>query len=196
MFSLLGHWHDDPEAEFERFAIPPLNLDLCCEEIYYDDLRISYVVGLLFYFREDELWQSFVDKFGIHARDFQEISKDPHPNIWKKQRTPETAAYTELFRLVDHSTGNPWLDGTHCQYADWYDWNKETIVELTKDYRKANRVFERLADLDEKIQTDPRGVLAELITFWNEGSLTADRQPSRRRNSCKKVKASEISRNH
>lgn len=170
-FPLLGLWHDDPEAEFERFAIPPLNLDLCCEEIYYDDLRISYAAGLLFYFREDELWEFVSDKLGVSATDFPEIKNDPHPNVWKRQRASGTTAYSELLRLIDHCTGNPWLDSTHCQYSDWYDWDKETIVGLTEEYREANKIFERLGELDEKIQAEPRRVLTELITFWNDGAL-------------------------
>ncbi|MBK6590034.1 MAG: hypothetical protein IPG22_17250 [Acidobacteria bacterium] len=32
-FPLLEYWHDDPELELERFAIPPMNFDLCCEEV-------------------------------------------------------------------------------------------------------------------------------------------------------------------
>jgi hypothetical protein len=194
-FPLLGFWQDDPEAEFERFAISPLNFDLCCEEIYYEDLRISYAVGLLFYFQEDELWDFFSGKFGVSADDFPEIKKDPHPNVWKKVQTPEVAAYSDLLKLVDHSTGNPWLDSTHCQYAEWYEWNRETIEELTQAYQDATKVFDGLAELDEMIEADPRKVLLELITFWNEGA-TGNKKPLRRRNSCKRAKALPVSPSH
>ena len=175
-FPLLGLWHDDPEAEFERFAIPPLNLDLCCEEIYYEELRISYAAGLLFYFSDDGIWEFFADKLGLSEGDFPAINKDPHPNVWKKHRSPDAYRYGELLRLVDHCTGNPWLDSTHCQYSDWYDWSRETIDELTKEYSEANAIFERLGELDEMILADPRRVVRDLITFWNEGSLRTDSQ--------------------
>jgi len=174
-FPLLGLWHDDPEAEFERFAITPLNLDLCCEEIYYEELRISYAAGLLFYFREDELWEFFSDKLRVSASDFPEINNDPHPNVWKRQRNSDVLAYSELIRLVDHSTGNPWLDSSHCQYSDWYEWDKDTIDGLTEEYRAANKIFERLAELDDRIQSNPKKALTELITFWNEGRVKADK---------------------
>lgn len=170
-FPILGHWHDDPEADFDRFAIFPLNFDLCCEEVDFEDLRISYVAGLLFYFHEGELWDYLSYKFGVSANDFPEVNNDPHPNVWKTEQAPNTAAYSDLLRLVDHSTGNPWLDSTHCQYADWYEWSTETIDELTQAYRDANRIFDKLQEIDEIIEADPRKVLLDLITFWNKGHL-------------------------
>ena len=170
-FPLLGLWHDDPDAEFEKFSIPQLNFDLCCEEFYYEDMRTSYVAGLLFYFRESEIWDFFTDKYGVSASDFPEVRSDPHPNVWKEKQAVETKAYSDLLKLVDHATGNPWLDSTHCQYADWYEWSRETIESLTESYRQADRAFENLQELDGKIESETRKTLLELITFWNQGKL-------------------------
>lgn len=170
-FPFLGLWHDDPDAEFERFSIPPLNFDLCCEEFYYEDMRTSYVAGLLFYFRESEIWDFFSDKYGLSASDFPDLRSEPHPNVWKEKQAVETKAYSDLLKLVDHATGNPWLDGTHCQYADWYEWSRENIESLTESYRQADRAFQNLQELDGKIESDPRKILLELITFWNLGKL-------------------------
>ncbi len=170
-FPLLGLWHDDPDAEFERFSIPPLNFDLCCEEFYYEDMRASYVAGLLFYFRESEIWDFFSDKYAVSAGDFPDLSSEPHPNVWKAKQAVKTKPYSDPLKLVDHATGNPWLDSTHCQYADWYDWSRETIESLTESYRQSDRAFENLQELDGKIESDPRKVLLELITFWNHGKL-------------------------
>lgn len=170
-FPLLEYWHDDPEAEFERFAIPPLNFDLCCEEIDFDSLRISYVAGLLFYLRDDEVWDFFSEKYGMSAQDFPELARSPHPNVWRKKQNAKSRQYSGLLRLVDHSTGNPWLDTTHCQYQDMFEWNKETINWLTKAYQEAGKAFKDLEKLDECIDENPRQVLSELILFWNNGCL-------------------------
>ena len=51
MFPLLAGW-DDPEMEFDPFYIYSLNIDLCCEDIEYENLRVSYALGLLFLFRD------------------------------------------------------------------------------------------------------------------------------------------------
>lgn len=173
-FPLLEYWHDDPEQEFDQFAIMPLNFDLCCEEIDFESLRISYVAGLVFYFRDDEVMEFFEDKFGLLSKDLPEIARSPHPNVWSKKQNRETKAYSDLLRLVDHSTGNPWLDITHCQYPEFFDWSKKTIQWLTESYRAAENQFKNLETLDERFEQNPQQFLTELILFWNTGSVASN----------------------
>lgn len=168
-FPLLEYWHDDPEQEFEQFAIMPLNFDLCCEEIDFESLRVSYVAGLVFYFRDDEIMEFFEDKFGLLSKDLPEIAKSPHPKVWSKKQDRRTRAFSDLLRLVDHSTGNPWLDITHCQYPELFNWSKKTIQWLTESYRAAEKQFKNLETLDEHLERDPKQFLTELILFWNTG---------------------------
>jgi len=164
-FPLLEFAYDDPESEFDQFAIPPLNVDLCCEEIYFENLHISYAAALIFYF-PDDAWDFLNQRFKLSKGEFPEIGSDPHPNLWNpKSGSP----FGELLRLVDHSTGNPWLDSNYCQTADWYSWDREAIEDLTKEYRAANEIFERLRDLDEMIEADPKKMLRAIIEFWNSG---------------------------
>ncbi len=170
-FPFLEYWHDDPETDFERFAIPPLNFDLCCEEIDFDNLRVSYVAGLLFYFRDEEVWDFFSQKYDLSAQDFPKLSRSPHPNVWLEKQQARTKPYRDLIRLVDHSTGNPWLDLTHCEYQELFEWNKETIEMLTTAHQDAGKAFANLEKLDERIDENPRRVLSELISFWNIGRL-------------------------
>ncbi len=42
LFPVLSGWNEDSEAELENFYIFSFNIDLCCEEIEYENLRISY----------------------------------------------------------------------------------------------------------------------------------------------------------
>lgn len=166
-FPLLEFAYDDPESEFEHFAIPPLNIDLCCEEIYFDNLRLSYAAGLIFCF-PDGAWDFLNEKFKVSRSDFPKINSDPDPNVWDRQNG---SLLGELLRLIDHSTGNPWLDCNYCQTADWYSWDRETIVELSKEFKAANKTFQKLAKLDEMIEADPKKMLLALIDFWNRGKL-------------------------
>jgi hypothetical protein len=170
-FPLFSGWNDDPDAEFERFTIFSMNFDICCDEIYYEDSRVSYLAGLLFYFRDEELWEYFAEMHGVTAADFPRIKSDPHESLWTAEKTPENEIYLDLFRLVDHSTGNPWLDTTNCQGGDWFSLDRETINLLTEAYKDAIKIFEQLPELDERIKADPRGTLLDLITLWNEGDL-------------------------
>ncbi len=168
-FPLFSGWNDDPDAEFERFTIFSMNFDICCDEIYYEDSRVSYLAGLLFYFRDEELWEYFAEMHGVTSSDFPRIKSDPHSSIWTAEKTPENEIYLDLFRLVDHSTGNPWLDTTNCAGSDWFSLDRETINLLTEAYKEANKTFEQLPELDARIQVNPRETLLDLITLWNEG---------------------------
>lgn len=168
-FPLLEYWYDDPQQGFEQFAIMPLNFDLCCEEIDLENMRVSYVAGLLFYFRDDEILEFFEEKFDLSANDLPEIARSPHPNVWEKKQSRKNRAYSKLLKLVDHSTGNPWLDFTQCQYSDLFDWDRKTIEMLTETYRAAESEFKSLEVLDERLEHDPLQFLSELIWFWNTG---------------------------
>ena len=171
-FPLLEYWHDDPELELDRFAIPPMNFDLCCEEVDFAGLRESYLAGLLFYFLEDdEIWIYFSDKYGVEKNTLPSIKVSPHANIWKQKTNAKTKPFSDLIRLIDHSTGNPWLDVTHCQYPEFFEWKKETVDWLTETYRAANEAFTNLDELDARIEENSQQFFAELISFWNTGKV-------------------------
>lgn len=163
-FPLLEMAHDDPEGDLESFAIAPMNADLCCEEIDHEHLRFSYALGLVFFF-PDETWVFLDEKFGLDESDFPAIGNEPHEGVWQS----EDSVYGDLIRLIDHSTGNPWLDSTYCQTADWYTWSRETIEGLTAEFKNANALFAQLLDLDRLIEACPKRILTDLINFWNTG---------------------------
>lgn len=170
-FPLLEYWHDDPELELERFAIPPMNFDLCCEEVDFGHLRDSYLAGLMFYYlEEDEIWNYFSEKYGVDKDSLPPI-KTAHQSIWKKEHGAKARPFSELIRLVDHSTGNPWLDITNCQYPEFFDWDRVTVDWLTDSYRNANLYFKNLEQLDKRIEEDAQKFFYELISFWNTGKI-------------------------
>lgn len=174
-FPLLEYWHDDPELELERFAIPPMNFDLCCEEVDFAHLRDSYLAGLVFYFlEEDEIWNYFHQKFGVDKESLPPI-RAAHADIWKEKRNPRAKQYADLIRLVDHSTGNPWLDATNCQYPELFEWHRETVVFLTDEYNAANRYFKNLEALDRKLEENASTFFWELISVWNTGRIASRR---------------------
>lgn len=168
-FPLLDYWYDDPENELDNFAIGPMNVGLCCEEIYFESLHISYAAGLIFYF-PDDAWDFLNHRFQVSASDFPTISRDPHPSVWDR----DGSLFGHLLRLIDHSTGNPWLDSDCCQMADWYAFDRETIEELSKEYKDALAAYDKLKGLDAMIEADPKKMLSALIDFWNNGRLPDD----------------------
>ncbi|MEQ1606453.1 MAG: hypothetical protein ABL999_16450 [Pyrinomonadaceae bacterium] len=175
-FPLLEYWHDDPELELERFAIPPMNFDLCCEEVDFAHLRDSYLAGLMFYFNEDdEIWNYFSEKYGVDKESLPTIGT-AHPDIWKEKHGAKTKPFSDLIRLVDHCTGNPWLDITNCQYPEFFEWDKETVDWLTETYQAANLYFKNLEQLDKRIEEDAQTFFSELISFWNTGRIGSGRR--------------------
>lgn len=81
LFPVLSGWNEDPEAELEHFFIFSFNIDLCCEEIEYEYLRISYVFALVFFLRDDEIWEFLHGNYKICREDFPEINECPHDNL-------------------------------------------------------------------------------------------------------------------
>ena len=175
-FPLLDYWNDDPEAEFERFAIMPLNFDLCCEEIDLESMRVSYAAGLIFYLQEADIWDFLFQKYGLSPDEFGPVMNRAHPNVWKAKQGHKTKPLSMLFRLIDHSTGNPWLDLTYCEYAEMFEWDKKTIDELTRDHHDAGNYFKNLEELDVRMDADPKRFVSELISFWNNGRIEGSQE--------------------
>ena len=183
MFPLLSGWNDDPEMEFENFCIFSLNVDLCCEDIDYEHLRVSYVAALIFFFRDEEIWEYFASHYKIEAEDFPAINERPSEKIWDLEKTGKQELYLNIFELVDHSTGNPWIDTVNCRAGeDWYEWEEATLEYLATSYKEAQVIFDKSCLLDELIEAEPKDTLLEMIVLWNEGkSLKEKKQAAGKR---------------
>jgi hypothetical protein len=170
MFPLFAGW-DDPDMEFEHFYIFSLNIDLCCEDIEYENLRVSFVAGLLFLFRDEEIWDFFENNYQIKKEEFPEIDESPHENLWHLKESGKVEIYRNLFEIVDHSTGNVWLDTVNCRDYACFDWTEDTIIILTESYREATALLDQTAQVDASFAENPREVLLDLISLWNAGEL-------------------------
>lgn len=173
LFPVLSGWNEDSEADLENFFIFSFNIDLCCEEIEYEYLRISYVFALVFFFRDDEIWTFLADNYKINREDFPEVNNLPHDNLWRSERTGKFALYVNLFEIIDHSTQNPWLDTMNCRGGECFGWDEDTIHFLTETFKESQRLLEQTVLLDEMIAANPKEVLLDLISLWNDGHLPA-----------------------
>jgi hypothetical protein len=179
LFPVLSGWNEDPETELENFYIFSFNIDLCCEEILYEHLRISYVFALVFYFRDDEIWEFLAENYKICREDFPQINDRPHDDLWGGERKGKVALYVILFEVIDHSTNNPWLDTMNCRGGECFAWDEDTILYLTESYKESQRLLEQTVLLDEMIEASPKAVLLDLISLWNDGRLP-EREKKRR----------------
>ena len=179
LFPVLSGWNEDEEAELENFYIFSFNIDLCCEEIEYENLRVSYVFALIFFFRDDEIWEFLAANYNISREDFPAVNNLPHDNLWRGTRTGKTALYVNLFEIIDHSTQNPWLDTMNCRGGECFAWDEDTIHFLTETYKESQRLLEQTVLLDEMIAANPKQVLLDLISLWNDGCLPSKKNRRR-----------------
>lgn len=173
LFPLLLGWNEDPQTDFDHFGIYSLNIDFCCAEIEYEYLNLSYVFGLLFLTGDEEIWEYLKEHRKICNNDFPPINKYAHENLWTQEKVSKTELYINLLEVIDHTTGNPWLDVSNCcQYSDTFDWSDKNIKFLSETFKQAEEIFDQMNLLDILIEANPEAILLDLITLWNEGSLT------------------------
>jgi hypothetical protein len=185
LFPVLGGWYEEPEADFENFNIYSLNVDFCCDEIEYEYLQVSYVAALLFLSQANDVWEYFEQNYKLRRKDFPEINHYSFDKIWNLEKTGRVGLYLNIFEVVDHSTGNPWIDNTNCQYYENYSWDEKTVQFLTDSYRGAREMLQKTELLDELIEAHPKEILGEMISLWNTGKIpepkTSGRQPAKKR---------------
>lgn len=171
LFPILGGWYEEPEADFDNFNIYSLNVDFCCDEIEYEYLQVSYVAALLLFSQGDEIWEYFENNYRLKEKDFPEINRYSFDKIWNLEKTGRLGLYLNIFEVVDHSTGNSWLDNTNCQYYENYSWDEQTVQYLSQSYLEAREMLQKTELLDELIEANPKEILLEMISLWNQGRL-------------------------
>lgn len=171
LFPILSGWNDDPEMEFEAFGIFSVNIDLCCEEIEFENLRPAFLFALVFFLSETEIRSFIAEQYRLPIVEFPEIRDVSHADAWTSPKCGRTELYRIILRVIDHTTGNPWFDTTNCQYQEEYSWDEASIDYLTETFREAEAIWKKIDELDALIEADPRDVLAEMVSFWNTGSL-------------------------
>ncbi len=151
-------------------------MDFCCEDIEYENLNVSFVAALLFFSADEDLWEFFEHNYHIKKEDFPEINPYSFDKIWNMDRAGRVGLYLNIFEVVDHSTGNPWIDTTNCHSNDYFSWDEATVELLTKSYREAQVMLEKTAHLDALIEANPKEILLEMISLWNTGQICVKRR--------------------
>lgn len=191
LFPILNGWNEDPETDFDNFNIFSLNVDFCCDEIEYENLRVSYVAASLLFSQSEEIWEFLENSYHITRADFPEINRYSFDQIWNLEKTGRIGLYLNIFEVVDHSTGNPWLDRTNCQYYESYSWDEKTVEFLTESYQEAQRMLEETVLLDELIEANTGETLAEMMSLWNTGKIPEARKKRQTKSERRKVKSDE-----
>jgi hypothetical protein len=168
---ILNGWNEDPETDFDNLNIFSLNVDFCCDCPEYEYLSISYLAALLIFSQKEEIWDFLTVNYKIKREDFPEINRYSFDKIWNLEKTGRIGLYLDIFEVVDHSTGNPWLDTTHCHTGETYSWDEKTVALLTESYKEAQNMLEKTVLLNELLEANPNEILSEMISLWNTGKL-------------------------
>ncbi|HRH46626.1 MAG TPA: hypothetical protein PKY82_33590 [Pyrinomonadaceae bacterium] len=171
LFPLLEGWYEDPDSDLDSFNIFSLNVDLCCDELEYEYLQVSYVATLLIFSQDEEIWEYLAKNYRLKKKDFPAINQYAFDKIWDLEKTGRTGLYLNVFEVVDHSTGNPWIDIHNCQYSQNYWWSENTIEFLSRSFRESREMLEKTVLLDKLIEASPREILREMIMLWNTGQI-------------------------
>lgn len=176
LFPILDDFLDDGDPEVPVFTVRPLNIDFCCEDFATDDLRTSFVAGLMLFGGADgegDALACLMERARFNCDALPAIATFPHDDVWTRPTRGRTTLYRNLLEIIDHSTGNPWLDSTWCQPPLVVEWNREALRFLADGYRDALARFAATEKLDRLIERDPLRILTEMIGYWNTGAVTS-----------------------
>ncbi|NKQ35204.1 MAG: hypothetical protein HF973_06245 [Chloroflexi bacterium] len=175
-------WDIDLEViEWRLYEIPVMPFGYDC---WYDDwdnftepvpylLRMSHSRG-----NEDSpfMRDEFADVYPDHL-----VSRylEPHRLVDTLRQIempyPELAALPDLILMLDHNTGNVWLDVGECALADgggYPIWSAENVAWLTEEWQKARPTLDRIMSLLNWRNDSPEAA-AEKVTAVRDVLLEA-----------------------
>lgn len=176
-------WLDWSDFRFDHIPIEPVNLDLCCGEYEWQEMRpcLRFAVAA-FLWRGGGIydwdWNEILSSFNLELEDLPPISRDnpPYRELEKHRNNPKINRFLHLIEFIYHDTGNPFIDTTCCQPMELFEWTRGNLEKLKAEWGAVKVYFESMDSLDEDIERDALRTFKELISLWNTGRL-----PGRRR---------------
>lgn len=176
-------WLDWSDFRFDHIPIEPVNLDLCCGEYEWQEMRpcLRFAVAA-FLWRGGGIydwdWNEILSSFNLELEDLPPISHSnpPYHELEKHRNNPKINRFLHLIEFIHHDTGNPFIDTTCCQPVDLFEWTEENLEKLKADYDAIKAFFESMDSIDEDIELDAQRTFKELISLWNTGRLPGKRQ--------------------
>lgn len=176
-------WLDWSDFRFDHIPIEPVNLDLCCGEYEWQEMRpcLRFAVAAFLWRGSgiyDTDWNEILSSFNLELEDLPPINHEnpPYKELERERSNPKINRFLHLIEFIHHDTGNPFIDTTCCQPVDLFEWTKENLEKLKADYDAVKAYFESMDSLDEDIARDALRIFKELISLWNTGKLPGKRR--------------------
>jgi hypothetical protein len=173
---------DAAQWRLSEIPVMPLGYDTWNEG--WDDLKepAPYLLHMR-YSRGNEDYAFVRDEFADLYPDHQVPSTlEPHRLVEAlRQMTmpaPELAALPELILMLDHSTGNAWLDTGEYTLAEggiYPTWSRENVAWLAEEWQSAQPVLEKVMAL-LNWKNDSAGAVAEKLAAVRAVLLEADKR--------------------
>jgi hypothetical protein len=160
---------DEIEAyeEYENIVILPQKLEWWNET--FEDLEMSekFLLSLMGNGYSLKYWQ---EEFGFepdYLTSDEDINFQKLVKICKKFKSPIKYLVTSLM-ILDHSTGNIWLDTTY-ETGYWWEWSEENIILLADKWQEATMMLEQFQELADWIEASVTH-RKKVVTIWNQAA--------------------------
>lgn len=171
-------WLDWSDYRFDHIPIEPVNLDLCCGEFEWQEMRpcLRFAVAAFLWRGSgiyDTDWNEILSSFNLELEDLPPINHEnpPYHELEKHRNNPKINRFLHLIEFIHHDTGNPFIDTTCCQPMELFEWTEENLEKLKTDYKAVQAYFESMDSIDEDINRNPLKTFKELVSLWNTGRL-------------------------
>lgn len=165
------HLADEWEWLTERMSgipvIPIQNYEWCCGD--FDPEEFGDAFYLAFCVCTDQ-WEGASSRYqldpaelyfgpGLDYRAFDE----------KLAREPDDLKFLPVLTdMMNYSTGNAFLDASHCRCPDFYPWTVKNIRRLALDYQRTMLIADGINRLDNLVMADPLKIYQRVRNIWNE----------------------------
>ncbi|MBW4502690.1 MAG: hypothetical protein KME57_24770 [Scytonema hyalinum WJT4-NPBG1] len=160
---------DEIEAyeEYENIVILPQKLEWWNET--FEDLEMSekFLLSLMGNGYSLKYWE---EEFGFepdYLTSDEDINFQKLVKICKKFKSPIKYLVTSLM-ILDHSTGNIWLDTTY-ETGYWWEWSEENIILLADKWQEATMMLEQFQELADWIEASVTH-RKKVVTIWNKAA--------------------------
>lgn len=153
--------------EYENIVILPQKNEWWNDN--FEDLEMSekFLLSLMGNGYSLKYWQ---EEFGFepdYLTSDEDINFQKLVKICKKFKSPIKYLLTSLM-ILDHSTGNIWLDTTY-ETGYWWEWSEENIILLADKWQEATMMLEQFQELADWIEASVTH-RKKVVNIWNKAA--------------------------
>ena len=162
--------HEDFQCGYTVYPLVPEWGEIDWSEL---DCLVQCYAGLTGYYD----WQSVLEQYNLQDKRFptpaplEKVAVKRLETLCQDVQSPLKVLW-RAFEIIDHSTGNPWLDGSSMD-PKTLEWSRESVERLSETYKDANVRLQEFNELNNWLYTEPERLEA-LVHLWNAAQTSLD----------------------